>query len=347
LRIAAVGRALPQHYYRQDELLAEFRQLWAGRVSLRRVEDLHRNVRVGGRHLALPKSDYLKLSSFGDRNDAFIRCALDLGERALLDGLGRAGLDPGELRHLFWVSVTGIATPSIDARLINRLRLRRDLKRTPVFGLGCVAGAAGIARVADYLRAFPGEVAALLSVELCSLTLQLEDVSVANLIACGLFGDGAAAAILVGAERPADGPRVLASRSVFYPDTEHVMGWEVSGRGFQVVLSGDVPQLARGIRADVDAFLADQGLELSQIDRLVCHPGGPRVLEAFEEALERPREAFQVTWDSLRELGNLSSASVLMVLRDTLEHHRPPPGARGLMIAMGPGFCSELVLLQW
>jgi alkylresorcinol/alkylpyrone synthase len=351
LRIAAVGRALPEHYYPQEELLAEFRKLWAGRVSLRRVEELHRNVRVGGRHLALPKADYLKLAGFRESNDAYVRCALDLGERALRDALARAGLEPGELRHLFWVSVTGIATPSIDARLVNRLGLRRDLKRTPVFGLGCVAGAAGIARVADYLRAFPDQAAALLSVELCSLTLQLDDVSIANLIACGLFGDGAAAVVMVGDRREppaaADGPQVIASRSIFYPHTEEVMGWEVSERGFRVVLSGDVPRLARSIRGDVDAFLAEQGLALAQIDSFVCHPGGPKVLEAFEEALERPREAFQLTWDCLWELGNLSSASVLMVLRETLAQRRPRPGSLGLMIAMGPGFCSELVLLRW
>jgi alkylresorcinol/alkylpyrone synthase len=245
------------------------------------------------------------------------------------------------------VTVTGVATPSIDARLMNRMGLRRDLKRTPIFGLGCVAGAAGIARAADYLRGHPDETVALLSVELCSLTLQQEDFSIANLIASGLFGDGAAAVILTGADIPSDGPEIVTTRSVFYRDTEHVMGWDVTSEGFRVVLSGDVPVIARGIRSDVEAFLAESGLALGDIESFVCHPGGPKVLEAFEEALDQPREAFELTWRSLARVGNLSSASVLMVLADTMAERRPPAGSHGLLISMGPGFCAELVLLKW
>jgi alkylresorcinol/alkylpyrone synthase len=230
---------------------------------------------------------------------------------------------------------------------VNRLGLRSDVKRTPIFGLGCVAGAAGVARAADALRGFPDEVAVLLSVELCSLTLQRADFSIPNLIASGLFGDGAAAVVLTGAERPARGPRIVATRSVFYPDTEHVMGWEIGSEGFRVVLSGDVPKVARGMRKDVDEFLASQGLTLADVGSYVCHPGGPKVLEAFEESLELPEGALELTWKSLREVGNLSSASVLMVLGDTLAGPEPAPGSYGLLLAMGPGFCSELVLLRW
>jgi alkylresorcinol/alkylpyrone synthase len=254
--------------------------------------------------------------------------------------------------HLFFVSVTGIATPSIDALLVNRLGLRADLKRTPIFGLGCVGGAAGVARAADYLRAFPDQVAVLLSVELCSLTLQREDFSIANLIASGLFGDGAAAVVMVGPEHPtgigAAGPEVVATRSIFYPDTQDVMGWKIGSDGFRVVLSADVPSVVRAhVRENVDAFLSDCGLALDDISSWVAHPGGPRVLEAFAEALELPQEAVARTWESLAELGNLSSASVLMVLRDVMGNGRPPEGDWGLMVGMGPGFCSELVLLRW
>jgi alkylresorcinol/alkylpyrone synthase len=303
-------------------------------------------VQVERRHTALAASAYPTLAGFRERNDAYIACALELGERAILDALARSGIALEELAHIVFVSVTGVAAPSIDARLVNRLRLRRDIRRTPIFGLGCVAGAAGVARTADWLRAYPERTAVLLSVELCSLTLQLEDRSIPNLIASGLFGDGAAAAVLLGGERGTSGPRVIASRSIFFPDTERAMGWEVGEQGFRVVLSGEVPALAAGIRKDVDEFLAEQGLALDEIARLVCHPGGPRVIEALEEALGRPREDFALTWKTLRELGNLSSASVLMVLRDTLEQP-PPPGSYGLMLAMGPGFCAELVLLRW
>jgi alkylresorcinol/alkylpyrone synthase len=190
-------------------------------------------------------------------------------------------------------------------------------------------------------------VAVLLSVELCSLTLQREDLSVPNLIASGLFGDGAAAAVVTGAAHGTAGPRVVASRSSFYRDSEDVMGWEISERGFRVVLSGEVPDVVRRyLPRDVDRFLGDHGLERGDIDTWVSHPGGPKVLSAMQESLELPEQALEASWRSLRELGNLSSTSVLMVLKETLE--RPPtPGSYGLLLAMGPGFCSELVLLRW
>jgi len=349
VRIAAVGKALPPHYYDQDRLLAALREHWARRHhNLERLESLHRNVLVGGRHLALPLEEYPRLTTWGRANDAWIEVAQQVGEAAVREALAGAGLSAAEVGAFFFVTVTGVATPSIDARLINRLALPPGVKRVPIFGLGCVAGAAGIARAADYVKAFPGEAAVLLSVELCSLTLQREDLSIPNLIASGLFGDGAAAVVVTGSGRPATGPRILATRSIFYPDSERVMGWDISERGFKIVLSSSVPDVAREhLRGDVDAFLADHGLERSQIRSWVAHPGGPKVLEAMEEALELPDGALDVTWRSLREVGNLSSTSVLMVLKETLEEHRPEPGSPGLLLAMGPGFCSELVLLEW
>ena len=349
MRIAAVGTAFPPHYYDQETLVAALRARWASRhYNPERLERLHRNVLVGGRHLALAIEEYDGLTTWGAANDAWIRVGQEVGEAAVRDALARAGLGVGDVDCLITVSVTGIATPSLDARLMNRLGLPPRVKRVPIFGLGCVAGAAGIARAADYVKAYPDQVAVLLSVELCSLTLQREDLSIPNLIASGLFGDGAAAVVVVGAERAADGPEILASRSVFYPDSERVMGWEISERGFQIVLSAEVPDVARNfLRGDVDRFLADQGLSRADVASWVCHPGGPKVLEAMQESLELPPGALDVTWRSLREVGNLSSTSVLLVLADTLAHHRPPAGSFGMLMAMGPGFCSELVLLRW
>lgn len=349
MKIAAVGRALPPHYYDQQALVAALQRRWADRYfNLERLERLHRNVLVGGRHLALPLEEYERLDTWGKANDAWIRVAQEVGGEAVLDGLARAGLSTADVDALIFVTVTGVATPSIDARLMNRLGLPPRVKRMPIFGLGCVAGAAGIARAADYVRAYPDQVAVLLSVELCSLTLQAEDLSIPNLIATGLFGDGAAAAMVVGDDRPADGPEIVATRSIFYPDSEQVMGWDISHDGFKIVLSADVPQVVRDfLRRDVDAFLADHGLTRADISSWVCHPGGPKVLEAMQESLELPEGALDVTWRSLQEVGNLSSTSVLLVLADTLENHRPPPGSWGMITAMGPGFCSELVLLRW
>jgi alkylresorcinol/alkylpyrone synthase len=348
MRIASVGCALPPHYYDQSTLLAAFKGLWGARHVSTKVEKFHNSVAVGGRYLALPMDAYPRLTSFTDCNDAFIRCALDLGEQAIQDALLRARLQVRDIDHLFFVSVTGLATPSIDARLTNRLGLRQDIKRTPIFGLGCVAGAAGVARAADYLRAYPDHIAALLSVELCSLTLQREDFSVRNIIASGLFGDGAAAVLLVGADRAAEGPAVVATRSILYPNTEQAMGWEVTAEGFRVVLSADVPKIVeRHIRGDVDAFLAQCGLTRGDISSYICHPGGPKILDAVARTLELPEEALALTWKSLKTVGNLSSASVLLVLRDTMLERAPAPGSYGLMLAMGPGFCTELVLLRW
>src|SRR6516225_9596324 len=216
--VCSVGTALPPHWVDQESLIAIFRELWAREhFNLERIEELHRSVQVGGRYLALPLQEYLPLERFSERNDAFNRVSLDLGELAVQRALDGAGLRPRDVDHLFFVTVTGIGTPSLDARLVNRLGLRPDVKRTPIFGLGCVAGAAGTARASDVLRAFPDQVAVVLSVELCSLTLQREDLSIANIIASGLFGDGAAAMVLSGAERPPPraAPRVLATRSVF------------------------------------------------------------------------------------------------------------------------------------
>jgi alkylresorcinol/alkylpyrone synthase len=349
MHIAAVGSSLPAHYYPQEELLEAFRRHWAKRhYNLDRLEDLHRNVLVGGRHLALPIEEYEHLETWGQANDAWIRVAQEVGERAIRDGLRKAELDTDDIDALITVTVTGVATPSIDARLANRLRLPSRVKRVPIFGLGCVAGTAGVARAADYVRAYPDHVAVLLSVELCSLTLQREDLSIPNLIASGLFGDGAAAAIVVGNRRETAGPRIVDSRSVFYPDSEEVMGWQITEEGFRIVLSADVPKVVhRHVREDVDSFLSDHGLGRKDVSVWVSHPGGPKVLEAMQAALDLPDEALDSAWRSLREVGNLSSTSVLLVLQDIMESGAPEPGSYGLMLAMGPGFCSELVLLRW
>ena len=305
---------------------------------------------VGGRHLALPMADYPKLTGFGQANDAWIRVGLDVGEAALRDALDRAGLTPADVDAIYFTSVTGVAAPSLDARLMNRIGLRNDVKRVPIFGLGCVAGAAGIARCADYVRGFPDHVAVLLSVELCSLTIQRDDFSIPNLIATGLFGDGAACAVVVGANRRTVAtrtPEIIATRSVFYPHTEDVMGWTIGDGGFRIVLSAEVPEMVRRhLRSDVDRFLSDNGISRSEIHTWVAHPGGPKVLDAMAETFGLAPAALARTWKSLREVGNLSSSSVLCVLRDTMEEP-PPAGSFGLICAMGPAFCSELVLVRW
>ncbi len=354
MRIASAASAFPKHYYTQKVLLDRLQDYWGPRLkNPLLLARLHRNVTVDGRYLAIPAEQYVDIKTWGEANDIWIRVAQELGEQALCRALQNAGLQTSDLGCLLFTTVTGVASPSIDGMLINRMKLPTNIRRTPIFGLGCVAGAAGIARASDYVRAYPKQAAALVSVELCSLTLQREDLSVANLISSGLFADGAAAVIVTGPEFKSSGPeisgpKILATRSIFYPSTEDMMGWNISEKGFRIILSTEVPTLIReNLGRDVDAFLADNGHKRSDLKSFVLHTGGPKVLEASADALGLHNGQLDASWDCLRKVGNLSSASVLCVLEDVMKNRRPEPGTLGLLAAMGPGFCSELLLLQW
>jgi len=349
MRIVSAASAFPRHYYSQEMLLEALQQYWGAQIQNPHVlRRLHRHVGVDGRFLALPKEEYLKIKTWGEANRHWIRTAKELGEKAITGALADAGLHGRNLGAFFFVSVTGISSPSMDALLINQMGLCRNIRRVPIFGLGCVAGAAAISRAADYVRAYPDQVAVVLSVELCSLTLQREDVSMANLISAGLFGDGAAAVIVAGADCGLSGPSILATRSVFYPDTEEMMGWDVSEKGFRIVLSREIPNLVRkNLALDLDDFLSERGLVRSDIGSWVLHTGGPKILEATADALGLKNGELEVSWQCLRRTGNLSSASVLVVLEEVMKHRRPAPGTLGLLAAMGPGFCAEFVLLEW
>jgi alkylresorcinol/alkylpyrone synthase len=348
-RIAGVASAFPRQYYRQEEIAQALKWHWSNGLGNPKILDrLLDRVGVDGRYLALPIEAYDDLTTWGKSNNAWIEVAEDLAEQSICRALTRAGLCEADLDAIFFVSVTGVASPSIDARLMNRMNLRPDIKRNPIFGLGCVAGAAGLARAADYVHAFPKQCAVLVSVELCSLTWQRKDLSVANLISSGLFGDGSAAVIVAGSERNATGPQVLGTRSSFYRGTEDVMGWDISEEGFKIMLTTEVAEMVRKhLARDVDGFLADYDLDRRDIDTWIMHTGGPKVLEATADTLDLLAGALDVSWQVLRRVGNLSSASVLLVLEEFMNRRRPAAGSYSILAAMGPGFCSELVLLRW
>jgi alkylresorcinol/alkylpyrone synthase len=351
--LAAVHGAVPEYRYPQATLTAAFADLCLpDRAQQGLLERLHRNAEVDFRHLALPVERYSELTDFGMTNDAYLQAAVALGARAMEGALRSAGLRPADIDVVLSTTVTGVAVPSLEARIAGLIGLRPDVVRVPLFGLGCVAGAAGVARLHDYLLGHPEQVGVLLSVELCSLTIQRNDRSMANLVASGLFGDGAAAVVGVGSDRAARlgtvGPTVLASRSQLFPDTSRTMGWDITSGGLKIVLDAAVPELVRQyVGPGVRAFLADHGLAVGDVDHWVSHPGGPKVIDAISETLELPDEAMKLTRESLAQVGNLSSASVLHVLADTQRVRSPAPGSYGMMMALGPGFCSELVLLRW
>jgi alkylresorcinol/alkylpyrone synthase len=355
--ILAAATALPPNVVEQQSLAGLLKALWGEKYDQSRrwrstFEQIQRSVRIDRRYLALPVSEYPALDSFAKTNSAWTRVAPELGAAAATSALAAAGMTARDVDHFFFVTGTGIATPSLDARIVNLLGMRPDVRRTPIFGLGCAGGVAGIVRAADVLQGFPDQIAMVVSSELCSLTLQRADDSVANIIASALFGDGAAAVVLGGARLANHGagsaPRVIATRSVFYPDSERMMGWEVVDSGLKIVLSPEIPDLVREhLGGDVDAMLAEQGLERSAISHWIAHTGGNRVLEAIATALDLPSAALDRSWRLLAATGNLSSASVLFVLRDLLDTREARSGDYGLMLAMGPGFCAELALLRW
>ena len=346
-RIRAVATAVPGNRVDQDLAQAFAREQFAGRIpDLERLLPLFMNTGIDTRHFAAPTDWFLTSHDLAEKSAMYVREATSLSAQAARDVLARAELAPADVDYVVYVNTTGLATPSIDARLINELGLRTDVRRTPIWGLGCAGGVAGLSHAHHHALGHPGQRVLVIATELCGLTFMPEDDSPANLVATALFADGAGAVLVEGDELAGEGLAMIDTRSRFYRDSLDVMGWTVLQQGLQVVFARRIPEIvAETAAADAGGFLADHDLKLGDIDAFILHPGGTKVLEAYETALGLVPAQLDLARGVLRDYGNMSSATVLFVLERYLQENAPGRGGYGLISALGPGFCSESVLV--
>jgi alkylresorcinol/alkylpyrone synthase len=345
--IAGTATAVPPHLLTREIVKHHMKDVFS--LDGKRLEAIHAvidNSQIDERHSVFPVEYIIEPRPLAQINNEYREKSLELGMRAAAGALAKAEMASSDVDLLMTVSCTGVMIPSLDAYLATEMGFRSDVRRLPITELGCAAGAAGLAHAGEYLRAFPDRTALLVAVELPTLTFQRKDFSQANLISAVLFGDGAAGVVVTG--REAAGPRILTSECFLFPNSLDAMGFDLRDSGFHIVLSRDVPQLIRErVRELVEGFLARQGLRREDISAFILHPGGQKLLSFMEAELELTRTDTELSWDVLRRFGNLSSASVLFILQEWMSKREMPPGSYGLLMAFGPGFTAEMILLQW
>ncbi len=345
-RILATGTAQPPHRLDRPTIEEWCRRVYPQGRERDALLRLASSTGIESRAVALPIAELVRPRSFEQRNAEYAEAALPLAEAAARRALDRAGVDAAAIDLLITTSCTGVLIPSLGALIAPRLGLRADVRRLPITELGCAAGAAALGRARDHLAGDGARRALVIAVELPSLTFQLRDASMTNLVATSLFGDGAAAVALDDGDGP--GMHLVASLSHLWPGTAHLMGFRASDGGFHVVLDRNVPDyLAGRVRPLVDALCAARGLTVADLRFAAIHPGGRRILRGLEQELGLPAEATAPSWEVLRRAGNMSSATVLFVLDALGRLPAPPPGSHGLLAAFGPGFAAELSLLRW
>ncbi len=348
-RLGALATAVPDHVLNQEDVMRGAAKLFQGSFhDFERLIPVFKNAAIGTRHSCVPIEWYLEEHSFAERNALFIENAVDLLEKAVLRCLERAGLAIEEVDALVIASTSGIAAPSLDALLLERLEMRRTVQRLPIFGLGCAGGVIGLARAGALARAMPGANVVFAVVELCGLTFRFNDRSKSNVIATALFGDGAAAAVV---NTEMQGPEISAWGEHTWPNTLEIMGWRIEDDGFGVLFSRDIPNLVRSkMRAAAEGFLAEHDLTLKDIDEFVCHPGGAKVLTALEEAFGLQTGGLVHGRETLRQYGNMSAATIMFVLERALEHGGTngagTNGGRRMMSSLGPGFTAGFLVLE-
>jgi alkylresorcinol/alkylpyrone synthase len=344
-RIGAVSTAVPCYELDQADVTRRIRLALGPRSEhVLRLLPMFGNTGIERRYSCVPIEWYEELHDWPERNRIYLDTALDLFESATRRALEQAGRAPGDIDAIVVVSTTGIATPSLDALLMERMGLKRNVQRLPIFGLGCAGGTIGLARAATMAASKPGSVVLFLVAELCALSFRRDDFSKSNIVATALFGDGAAAALL---STDFEGPAIVASGEHTWPQSLDIMGWDVTDDGLKAIFSRDIPDLiGKELRPIVAGFLASQDLRLRDIDRFVCHPGGAKVLDALETAFEIEPGTLVESRDVLRAYGNMSAATVVFVLERVVRTRAEHPWNRALMTAMGPGFTAAFTLLE-
>jgi alkylresorcinol/alkylpyrone synthase len=346
VRIASVAVAVPPYVLEQPEITERVRAQFQSSEVVQRLLPVFENTGISRRYSCVPVEWYYHEHGWPERNEIYRRSAVALLERAATDALAQARLQPEQIDTIVTVSTTGIATPSLDALLMERLPFRRTLRRLPIFGLGCVGGAIGLARAASMASAHPGTNVLFLAVELCELWFRRDDLTKSNIVATALFGDGAAGAVLSG---NLEGPRVTTAGEYTFAKTLDVMGWDVASDGLQAIFSRDIPALVENeLRAVLDAYLAETSLTRSDVDHFLAHPGGTKVLDALERAFGVVPGSLEDSRGVLREYGNMSSVTLLFVLERALRKGSLAngPWRRAVLSAMGPGFTAAFVSLE-
>ena len=340
-RVLGLATAVPAHVLDQDEVVAEAAALFAGRHSeFERLLPVFENTGIRTRRSVRPLSWFQAAHGWPDRTESYLDGAADLFVEAAERALAAAGRSAADVDTVVTVSSTGIATPSLEARVHGRLGLRPDVRRIPVFGLGCAGGATGLSIAARLARGSPGEIVLLVAVELCTLAFRDDEMTKANIVATALFGDGAAAA-LVSAEPQQGLIEIESSGEHLWPDTLDVMGWRVDPVGFSAIFSRSIPDIVtEKFRPAAEAFLSRQDLTLDDIDHFVFHPGGAKVVNALESVFELPQGTLNKERQVLRDFGNMSAPTVLFVLQHALEAGL---SGRGFLSALGPGFTASFL----
>ena len=347
-KILALSSALPPHRLDQSVARREMERLCEGQPHLERLMPVFDRTGVETRHLVHEPGWYLESRSFEERNEEYAAKALELTQKAVRACLSQSGTSPDEIDHIYVVTTTGLTTPSLDALLAGCLGLRADVRRSPLFGLGCAGGAGALIRACDVLSARPKDKALVVSVELGSLIFSKQAQTPTDLVGVALFGDGAAAVLLGGDETPGDGIRIVRTRTHLFRDSRHLMGWRFTDDGMRLVLSRDIPSLVGSrVAPVVQDFLSDAGLSFTNIKHHILHPGGAKVMSTYRSAFGLPDEALSIARECMRQFGNLSSAAVLVMLSNLVASGVPQSGDTGLMLALGPGFAAEMLAIVW